>query len=208
MRTAIGLLIAGLVVSAGCSNEGTQTTSAPSVTNSDLKQMVQSKLASEPQFGQIEVSADVNQNQVTLSGSAPSEQARGEAVDLAKAARPNLTVVDKIEVKPQVASSRSDFTEDMAQETRQKAKGLGDQLGQSLDDAWIYTKIEAKLASNSSTPARKINVDVMNKVVTLRGDVESLAAKEEAGRIVKGTDDVKAVRNLLRVGGSTRPPKG
>jgi hyperosmotically inducible periplasmic protein len=208
MRIATTLLIIGLLGSVGCSNEGTQTTSAASVTNSDLKQLVQSKLAAEPQLGQIEVSADVDQNQVTLSGSAPSEQARSEAVDLAKAARANLTVVDKIDVHPQVASSRSDFTEKTAREVQQKAKGLGDQLGKSLDDAWIYTKIEAKLASDSSTPARKINVDVVNKVVTLRGDVESIAAKEEADRIAKGTDDVKAVRNLLRVGRSTRPPKG
>ena len=208
MRTGIGLLIAALSVSVGCSNEGTQTTSAASVTNSDVKQMVQSKLATEPQLGQIEVSADVDQNQVTLSGSAPSEQARSEAVDLAKAARPSLSVVDKIDVQPPVAATRADFTEDKAREVQQKAKALGDQLGQSLDDAWIYTKIEAKLVSDSSTPARKINVDVVNKVVTLRGDVESIAGKEEAGRIAKETDDVKAVRNLLRVGRSTRPPKG
>jgi hyperosmotically inducible periplasmic protein len=208
MRIAIALIIAGLLGTVGCSNEGTQTTSAASVTNADLKQMVQSKLATEPQLGQIEVSADVDQNQVTLSGSAPSEQARSEALDLAKAARANLTVVDKIDVQPKVASSRSDFTEDMAREARQKAKALGDQLGQSLDDAWIYAKIEAKLAGNSSTPVLKINVDVIDKAVTLRGEVESLAAKEEAGRIAKETGEVKMVRNLLKIGRSKRLPKG
>ena len=208
MRIAITLLMAGLLGSIGCSNEGTQTTSAASVTNSDLKQMVQAKLATEPQLGQIQVSADVAQNQVTLSGPAPSEQARSEAVDLAKAARPDVTVVDKIDVQPQAATTRAEFTEDMARAAQQKAKALGDQLGQSLDDAWIYTKIEAKLASNSSTPVLKINVDVVNKFVTLRGDVDSMAAKEEADRIAKGTDDVKAVRNLLKVAGSARPPKG
>ncbi|MBZ5611284.1 MAG: BON domain-containing protein [Acidobacteriia bacterium] len=198
MRIAMTLLMAGLLTSLGCSNTGTQVTSAASLTNSDLQQMVQSKLTSDPQLAQVEVSADADQNQVTLSGSVASEQARSDAVDMAKAAHANLQVVDKIDVKPPEVS-RSDYTADMARETREKAKALGDKIGQSLDDAWIYTKIETKLAGNSTTPALKINVDVARNVVTLRGDVDSAAAKQEAEQIAKDTDGVKAVRNLINV---------
>jgi osmotically-inducible protein OsmY len=55
------------------------------------------------------------------------------------------------------------------------------------------------LIADSQTPARKINVDVVNKVVTLRGAVESAAAKAEAERIAKETEGVGRVRNLLKV---------
>jgi len=82
---------------------------------------------------------------------------------------------------------------------REKAKSAGDTLGKSIDDTWIHTKITTKLIGNSETPARKINVDVVNGVVTLRGAVETPTAKEEAERVAKTTDGVKRVRNLLKV---------
>ena len=157
MRITMTLLMAALLWSAGCSKQGAQTTSAASVTSADLRQLVQSKLASDPQLAQVSVNADAELNQVTLSGPVPSEQARSEAVDMTKVARPSLTVVDKLEVKPQVAA-RSDYTEDMARDAEQKAKALGDKVGRSLDDAWIYTKIEAQLARWAAT--QTINVPI------------------------------------------------
>jgi osmotically-inducible protein OsmY len=44
-----------------------------------------------------------------------------------------------------------------------------------------------------------MNIDVDNKVVTLRGHVGSAAAKSEADRIAKETDGVKTVHNQLSV---------
>jgi osmotically-inducible protein OsmY len=121
-----------------------------------------------------------------------------QAVEIAKASRSGVIVVDKIEVKPPLAS-RSDYTEDMARTTREKAKVLGDKVGTKLEDAWLYTKIMAKLVSDSNTPARRINVDVENSVVTLRGDVDSPAVRDEAERIARETDGVKRVINRLKV---------
>jgi osmotically-inducible protein OsmY len=123
-------------------------------------------------------------------------------VALAKSSRPGLSVTDKIDVKP-VEVSRSEYTEDMAREARQKAESAGDKIGRSLDDAWIHTKILTKFATNSDTPALKINVDVMDNVVTLRGSVDSTTAKMEAERIAKETDGVKKVNNMLRVKASS-----
>jgi osmotically-inducible protein OsmY len=199
MRIVLPLaLFVAVLGTAGCSNSGPQITSAHNATDADLQQMVQSKLATDPQLAKIDVSADASQNQVTLSGSVPDEQTRTEALEMARATQPDLTVEDKIDVKPPELS-RSEFTGDMARDTREKAKALGDKIGQSVDDAWIYTKVEAQLASNSVTPARKINVDVSKNVVTLRGEVESDTVKQEAERIAKETSGVTTVRNLLKV---------
>jgi osmotically-inducible protein OsmY len=162
--------------------------------------MVKDKLASDSQLSQrkIDVSADADKNQVTLSGDVPTEQLRTRAVELAKASRTGLIVVDKIDVKPQEVS-RAEYTEEMARTTRDKAREAGDKVGDRIEDAWIHTKITAKLISDATTPARKINVDVMNNVVTLRGKVESAKAKTEAERIAKETEGVKRVNNLLKV---------
>jgi len=72
-------------------------------------------------------------------------------------------------------------------------------IGDTLDDAWIHTKIVAKLIANSKTPERKINVDVVKNAVTLRGTVESAEEKAEAERIAKETDGVQKVTNQLKV---------
>ena len=95
--------------------------------------------------------------------------------------------------------SRSEYTEREAQEAREKAKSGGETIGDTLDDAWIHTKIVAQLIASTTTPERKINVDVVNNVVTLRGTVETAAEKAAAERIAKETEGVKQVKNLLKV---------
>ena len=187
----------------GCSQTGS-TTSANSSTvmsDSDLKNSVQSRLNADPDLNaaKLDVDADAKNNTVTLKGTVPTEAARLRAVELAKANGPaNLVITDKIDVKP-TEISRSEFTEDMARNAREKAKTSGDKLGNSINDAWIHTKISSKLIGDKDTPARKINIDVVDGVVTLRGTVDTATAKDEADRIAMGTDGVKRVRNLLKV---------
>ena len=198
MRIATIVMMAGLLAGWGCSSRNPDVTSAAGLTNTDLQQMVTAKLQSNPQLGKVDVDANAGRNQVTLSGSVPDEQSRTDAADLAKSARPDLLVDNKIEVKPGEVS-RSDYTDDMARKAREKADALGDKIGQSLDDAWLYTKVKTKLTSDSVDQALKINVDVNNDVVTLRGKVDSPAAKLKAEQLAKETDGVKEVRNLLKV---------
>lgn len=202
MRTPTILLSLGLLVLAGCSQSGTTTSAnAPAATtDSDLKQVIQSGFNSDPQVSsaKIDVDAHAKDNKVTLSGTVPTETMRLRAVELAKAARPNLEVTDKIDVKP-TDIPRSEYTETMAREARERAKTSGDKIGNSINDAWIHTKITSKLIGDKDTPARKINVDVVDGMVTLRGEVKSGTAKDEADRVAKDTEGVKRVRNLLIV---------
>lgn len=194
IASALGLILAG------CSNTTTTANNTPKISNSDLERAVKSKLLSDPQTqdSKLDVSADADKNQVTLSGTVYSESARTSAVELAKAAEPGIRVVDKIEVKPGEIPKTA-YNADMAKDERERAKTNGDKVGNSVDDAWIHTKISAKLVANSTTPARKINIDVVNGTVTLRGNVDNAEAKREAGKVAMDTDGVKRVNNLLRV---------
>jgi hyperosmotically inducible protein len=194
---ATTLLIAGLLGNLGCSKPAASV-GAPDAADSNLKQLVQSRLASDPQLAQIDVSAAANQNLVTLSGKVQSEQSRSEAVAVAQGATSGLIIVDKIEVIPD-SVPRSEYTEEASRKAQEKAKALGDKLSQTLDDTWIYTKIEGKLAGRSAASALKIHVDVDGDQVTLRGEVDSNAAKQEAERIARETEGVKRVNNLLTV---------
>ena len=206
MRTPVFLtglssvIMLGLL--AGCSQTGSTTSaSAPStMTDSDLQRAIQSSLEADAQLSaaKIDIDADAKDNKITLKGTVPTETMRIRAVELAKAGRPNLEVTDKIDVKP-AEISRSEYTESMARDARDKAKTMGDKIGSTIDDAWIHTKIASKLIGDRETPAHKINIDVVNGVVTLRGEVGTETAKDEADRVAKDTEGVRQVRNLLKV---------
>jgi hyperosmotically inducible periplasmic protein len=190
----IATLALGLAL-AGCSKQSAK------LTDSDLERDINARMDQRPELKDVKVSANIDKNEATISGTVATEAARNAAVDLAKASHPGLTVTDKIDVKPRDLADlpRSEYTEEMAREARVKSKEAGDNLGNSLDDAWIHAKITAKLTVNSATPARKINVDVVDQVVTLRGEVNSPASKREAEDIAKSTDGVKRVVNRLKI---------
>jgi osmotically-inducible protein OsmY len=90
----------------GCDDRPTgQTTtssSASKMSDSDLEQAIRAKFDSDAQLkeAKLDVDADVDKNEVTLSGTVRSQEARSKAVELAKGAQPGLTVNDKIDVKP------------------------------------------------------------------------------------------------------------
>ncbi len=199
MRILTILSIIGMLVLADCSGAGTQT-AASGAKDSDLEQAIRAHLASDPDLlaSDISVNASADKNTAVLSGTVPSEAIREKAMEEAKASKPGLDVTDNIQVKS-TEVSQSQFTEDMARQAREKAKQAGDIISASLEDAWLYTKIMAKLAANPDTPARKINVDVTNGLVTLRGRVESAATKAAVERTTREVDGVKRLTNLLKV---------
>jgi hyperosmotically inducible periplasmic protein len=200
-------LAGGLVLSActtGNTSSDTRATATPAkVSNSDLEARIKTALNANEQLrlADLGVEADADKGQATLKGTVETEALRTEAVQLAKNAYSGLVVTDKIDVKPRELS-RTEYNEQRASEERQRAKDRGEAIGSSVDDAYIHTKIVAKLIGNTKTPERKINVDVTNAQVTLRGIVENSEEKAEAERVAKDTDGVKRVINRLKVGAS------
>ena len=67
-------------------------------------------------------------------------------------------------------------------------------------DAGITTNVKTKLAADDTVKAYKVDVDTRNGVVTLSGEVESAAAKEQALQIARQTDGVRDVIDQIHVG--------
>ena len=174
------------------------------MTNSELEEEIKARFKTDARLvaANLSVDANVNRNEITLSGTVGSESLRTKALELAKSEHDGLIVTTNIDVKPGEIS-RTAYTKERAREERGIAKGRGETIGDSLDDAWIHTEIVAQLIGNSATPERKINVDVTNNVVTLRGTVETAEQKTEAEQIAKNTESVKSVNNQLKVGRAT-----
>lgn len=109
----IPLLLGLNMTLAGC-DEGSrqpanQATPSPStapsavgMSDSDLEKAVRAKLESDPQLknAQLDVDANADKNEVTLSGTVQSQDMRAKAVELARSAHSGLNVNDKIDVKP------------------------------------------------------------------------------------------------------------
>jgi osmotically-inducible protein OsmY len=184
----------------GCGDREARTSAAPEavMTNGQLEQQVEAQLRGNAAYKDVDVDANADRNMVTLKGTVETEVQRNSAAELARMAHPGVTVNNELKVEPR-EKSRADYTEEDARGARAKAADWGDKLGSSLDDAWIHTKITTKLIGDTETPAHRINVDVNNNVVTLRGTVSTTEEKMEAERLAMNTDGVKRVINQLKV---------
>jgi hypothetical protein len=79
------------------------------------------------------------------------------------------------------------------------ALGLVFTVACSQSDSGITTKVKTAMAADPIVKAYQVDVTTENKVVTLTGDVETTAAKEQAARIARQTDGVREVIDRLRV---------
>jgi hyperosmotically inducible protein len=75
-------------------------------------------------------------------------------------------------------------------------------------DPGITTAVKSKLAADDTVKAYQIDVDTKNRVVTLKGDVETDAAKARAIEVARNTEGVRDVVDAMRVRTATEPTTG
>lgn len=96
------------------------------------------------------------------------------------------------------APTREEYERDKERYNRE-AKESGRTIGTGLNDGWLWVKTRFDLAAADDLRDSTINVDVDNAVVTLTGTVASAAQKARAEQVAKSVEDVKSVRNQLKV---------
>jgi hypothetical protein len=92
----------------------------------------------------------------------------------------------------------------------QKAKDLGDKVGSSVTDGWLWVKTRGALVAASDVTSTGINIDVSNGVITLRGTVPTADQVKKADAAAKGVSGSKGVQNQLKVaaGGNANASAG
>jgi hyperosmotically inducible periplasmic protein len=91
--------------------------------------------------------------------------------------------------------------------TRQKLVGLLGAVAMaatmtaacSQSDAGVTTAVKSKLASDDTVKASRIDVDTKDRVVTLKGEVQSAAARSRAIELARTTEGVRDVVDTLVV---------
>jgi len=71
--------------------------------------------------------------------------------------------------------------------------------GEQLDDVRISGRVQRRMTVDPEVDRFDIDVDTLDGVVTLRGEVESETMKTSAERIARDTPGVKQVKNKLTV---------
>jgi osmotically-inducible protein OsmY len=93
--------------------------------------------------------------------------------------------------------SREDYNKN-ENSYRAAAKNKNESIGSGLEDGWIHFKVRGALAVVNDLRDSTINVDVDNKVVTLRGTVASADQKAKAEKAAH-VDGVTKVVDKLEV---------
>ncbi|HEU4710567.1 MAG TPA: BON domain-containing protein [Pyrinomonadaceae bacterium] len=94
--------------------------------------------------------------------------------------------------------TREEYERDRERYQRE-ARESGRTVGSGVNDGWLWVKTRFDLAAADDLRDSTINVDVDNAVVTLTGTVASAAQKTRAEQVAKSVEDVRSVRNQLRV---------
>lgn len=85
---------------------------------------------------------------------------------------------------------------------RGEAKNAGESIGTGIEDGWIHFKVRGALALVDDLRDSTINVDVDNKVVTLRGSVANADQKAKAEKAAH-VDLVTKVVDKLEIKAAT-----
>lgn len=136
------------------------------------------------QLNNFTIDVEVNGSTAMLEGTVSSEIDR----DLAEQVTLNIDGIESVRNNLQV-DRELDFDD---------PDGERD-LGSRLSDATLTAEVKIKLLANNETEGLSINVDTVNNVVTLRGDVSSNSVKERSAEVAREVEGVTRVDNQLVV---------
>jgi osmotically-inducible protein OsmY len=146
---------------------------------------VKSRLAANSSTSAAQIGVETKNGFVTLTGIVPTATEKETAERVAKNTEGVKSVTNIIVVNPDSAGAMG---------AEKKAGDALEKAGEAIGDVAILTKIKTQFVADGITGT---DVDVSNGEVTLKGEVENAQEKSKAVTIVKKTEGVKGVKNML-----------
>jgi hyperosmotically inducible protein len=147
-----------------------KTPPRPKITDELVTAAIHRRLAASDAVSGERVHVKTEAGAVTLEGTVPHLQAKEAAVQVARATRGVIAVVDQLHVPP---SSRT--------------------------DAQVQAAVEASLRQTAALESREFEVKVQDGHVTLMGEVDSYPEQQAAAATAKAIEGVRSVDNLVHV---------
>jgi len=153
--------------------------------DAEISSRIQAKYYVDENVRGNDIDVDTSHGVVTLTGTVDTEAERRRAVNIARRTWGVDDVRDQLRVERVVATSGRQETD---------AADFGD----TLEDAWITTKIQSKFFVDDDVRGRNIDVSTNQGVVTLAGEVENVQARRQAVALARETGGVTRVVDLLK----------
>ncbi len=213
MRTQLfcSMLLAGAVLAAGCSRQearnNTQDAAAEvkqgaarvgdQLSDSWLTTKIQAQYFADEDVKARHINVSTRDAVVTLSGFVESQAQRQEALEIAR----NTDGVVRVEDRMQMAAAAQpgSAAESGAAATTGTVTEAARNAADTIDDAQLTAKVQAKYYVDDLVKGRRIDVDTRDGVVTLSGEVATEEERAQALRLAREIDGVKRVEDHLQV---------
>ena len=190
-RFATVLSAAGVAMTVACSQSDSGITTA-----------VKTKLAGDVIVKESEINVDTGRNVVTLNGTVDIPAAKERADIVARDTKGVVDVVNDIVVDREVAATTG-TVEPKADAGRydisEKVQASAEAVKDTATDAAITFEVKTKFLAEPGVSGLKINVDTNDGVVTLSGNVKSMAEADKAIAVARRSNGVRRVVNHMRV---------
>jgi osmotically-inducible protein OsmY len=140
----------------------------------------------------FEISVDVEGDTAILTGTVDESIDKELAERVARNAKGITKVDNRIAVDANAVARERDADNDR-------------DFDEAVEDASITASVKSRLLWNDTTDGLDIEVDTMNRRVTLTGDATTQAEKDLATRLAASTDGVRGVENRIVIKPSTKP---
>lgn len=189
-----------------------ERTAGEAVSDATITASVKTKLLADERTKGFDVNVDTMKGVVTLRGGADSQAAKQAAQELAGEVDGVVLIKNELIVAAEGTATRveantatasgelraavdmDDTTDDTASKAADSASNAASDAGDTVDDAWITSKVKTQLLADTAVKGTQINVDTEDNVVTLTGTADTQDAKDAAVRIAS---DTKGVRNVV-----------
>ncbi|GGA81555.1 hypothetical protein GCM10011521_19880 [Arenimonas soli] len=167
-----------------------ERTAAQATTDAAITASVKTRLLADERTEGFDINVDTYNGVVTLTGGSDSMADKMAASEVVAEVEDVVSVDNRLVIAAEGSEARQDANTATASGEVREAM---DEAGDSIDDAWITSKVKTQLLADEHVKGTDINVDTQANVVTLTGTAPSLAARTKAIEIAQGTKGVRSV---------------
>lgn len=215
--------LAALVFAAGCTREepaetadvrqeGAEAvdTAGNALSDGWITTKIQAKYFADADVKARNIDVNTSDGVVTLTGTIEDEQARKQALEIARTTDGVMRVEDRLTTgvattgvapadEPARPGAAPGEGAQAGRDTTEYAEDRTRQAGDAASSTWITTKIQAKYFADANVKGRAIDVTTNNGIVTLTGEVESNSERQQALQLARETEGVKRVEDRLQI---------
>ena len=183
----------GVVLTAAAQKAFEDRTTEDQVTDAKIMTGILKRVADKDKNLLLDVSVDVWEQRVMLTGTLDDARTRDDVAKLARADKRIKAFHNEIQV---VSAAQR---EQRRQRADRKDSGEKSGIRQTVNDVWIETKIKAKLLTASGVTSVNYFWRSVRNAVYVIGRARSTGERDKVLAIIRGTDGVKGVTHFIEV---------